>query len=126
MSNIVTSTAVRRLLAHALPRALSRTLAATALLAAPVSAQNAPPVCTDCGPATLRAFTGVTLYDGTGGEPIPNANVLVQNGRVVMAGPSAKVPVPLGAQVVPLTGKFLMPGLINAHGHASSVANLAT
>jgi imidazolonepropionase-like amidohydrolase len=75
---------------------------------------------------SLQAFTGVTLFDGTGRAPVANATVLVQQGRVVMAGPPATVPIPGGASVVALPGKFLMPGLINAHGHASSVRNLAT
>ncbi|GAB1342045.1 amidohydrolase family protein [Gemmatimonas sp.] len=77
-------------------------------------------------PTSLQAFTGVTLYDGTGRAPVVNATVLVQQGRVLSAGPSASVAIPAGAAVVTLPGKFLMPGLINAHGHASSVRNLAT
>ena len=66
------------------------------------------------------------LFDGTGRDPVPNATVLVRNGRIVMAGPASQVPVPAGAEEIRLEGKFLMPGLINAHGHASSVRHLAT
>lgn len=99
------------------PLAFSAAVTA-ALLATPASAQPEP--------TSLQAFTGVTLYDGTGRAPVVNATVLVQQGRVVSAGPSASVAIPAGATVVALPGKFLMPGLINAHGHASSVRNLAT
>lgn len=76
--------------------------------------------------STPRAFTGVTLIDGTGSAPIANATLLVQNGKVVAAGPSARVSIPANAERIALTGKVVMPGLINAHGHASSVANLET
>lgn len=94
-------------------------LAAIVMLALPAHAQPLPP-------ATVRAFTGITLYDGTGAEPIPNATVLVREGRVIAAGPAASVPVPTGSEEIALPGKFLMPGLINAHGHASSVRDLET
>ena len=76
--------------------------------------------------AATTAFTGATLIDGTGRGPITDATLLVRNGRVVSAGPSATIRIPAGAARVPLDGKVLIPGLINAHGHASSVANLAT
>ena len=64
--------------------------------------------------------------DGTDRAPIVNATLLVRNGRVVAAGPAARIDIPAGAERVALTGKFVMPGLINSHGHASSVADLAT
>ncbi|HYW51841.1 MAG TPA: amidohydrolase family protein [Gemmatimonadaceae bacterium] len=75
---------------------------------------------------TTRAFTGFTLIDGTGRAPIPNATLIVRNGRIVAAGPSSRVSIPANAERVPLDGKFVMPGLINGHGHAGSVKDLAT
>ncbi len=101
-----------RLVAHA--------VALTALLLAhvtPMLAQDAPRV---------RAFTGFTLIDGTGRAPVPNATLLVRDGRIVAVGPSATVRIPAGADRVALDGRFVMPGLINGHGHAGSVADLAT
>lgn len=76
--------------------------------------------------SVTRAFTGATLIDGTTRAPIANATLLVRDGRVLAAGPAAAVRIPAEAQRVPLQGKVIVPGLINAHGHASSVANLAT
>lgn len=76
--------------------------------------------------ATVRAFTGARLIDGTGRAPIANATLVVRDGRVVAAGPAASVPIPDGAERVSLDGKTVMPGLINAHGHVNGVRDLAT
>ena len=99
-------------------RRLAQSAAFAVVLAlAPVHAVHAQAV---------TAFTGVTLIDGTARAPIANATLLVRDGRVVAAGPSAQVAIPNGAQRVVLTGKVIIPGLINSHGHANSVAELAT
>lgn len=74
----------------------------------------------------LKAFTGVTLVDGTDRTPVVNATLLVRNGRVVAAGPASQVPVPPGAERINLTGKVIIPGLVNAHGHVNAVGELGT
>ena len=84
-----------------------------------------PTICAQAAPVT-RAFTGFTLIDGTGRDPVPNATLLVRSGRIVAVGPASRVRIPDGAERVPLDGKFVMPGLINGHGHASGVQDLAT
>jgi imidazolonepropionase-like amidohydrolase len=97
---------------------LLRVLSVTAALllsAAPAAAQS-----------VTRAFTGATLIDGTGVAPVTNATLLVRDGRIVAAGPAARVTIPANAERVALAGKVIIPGLINSHGHASSVANLRT
>lgn len=43
--------------------------------------------------------------------------VIVQNGRIAEAGPSNEVDVPAGATLVDGTGRYLMPGLAEMHGH---------
>jgi len=73
-------------------------------------------------PASTRAFTGARLFDGTDRAPIDNATIVVQNGRIVAAGPSASVTIPAGADRVSLSGKTVIPGLINAHGHVNNTA----
>ena len=74
----------------------------------------------------IRAFTGATLIDGTGRAPIPNATIVVRGGKVVAAGASSSVTVPTGAERVSLAGKTVIPGLINAHGHVNTPADLRT
>ena len=74
----------------------------------------------------IRAFTNFTLIDGTGRAPVPDATLLVRNGRIVAVGAASRVRIPAGAERVNLRDKFVMPGLINGHGHASSVRDLET
>ncbi|MEU5694910.1 amidohydrolase [Actinosynnema sp. NPDC020468] len=49
------------------------------------------------------------------GTPIEGGTVLVQDGRIVAVG--AAVPVPDGVPVVDATGKWVLPGFVEAHGH---------
>ena len=69
------------------------------------------------GSASTMAFTRVTVFDGTGRPPMEDGIVLVRDGRILEVGPSSTVSVPEGAEVVDLGGRWLMPGLVNAHGH---------
>ncbi len=64
---------------------------------------------------TVTAIRNVTLVDGTGRAPVLNAVVVIDGNRVVSAGAQAQVPP--GARVIDGTGKFLIPGLIDAHVH---------
>ena len=72
-----------------------------------------------------RVFTGATLIDGTDRAPIPNATIVVQDGRIVGAGIMDPRSLP-GIPRVDLGGKFVIPGLINAHGHVNGPADLNT
>ena len=74
--------------------------------------------------AAVKAFTGARVIDGTDRSPIDNATILVRDGRVVAVGPAARVTVPAGAERVSLTGKTVIPGLINAHGHVGNTVGL--
>ena len=71
-----------------------------------------------------KAFTGVTIIDGTGRAPITNGVIVVRNGRIVSVGSSGNIPA--GAERIALDGKVVIPGLINAHGHVNAPADLAT
>ncbi len=65
----------------------------------------------------LTAFVGASLFDGTGSAPIAHATVLIDGDRIRLAGPSQNVVVPSGARVVNCEGRFIVPGLIDAHVH---------
>ena len=60
-----------------------------------------------------------TLIDGTGSAPLPDSAIVISDGRIAIMGPAAKIKAPVGAQVIDLTGKTIIPGIINAHSHIS-------
>jgi imidazolonepropionase-like amidohydrolase len=49
--------------------------------------------------------------------PIVDGTVLVDNGRIVAVGPAAEVDVPDDAEIVDVSGSWLLPGFVEAHGH---------
>ncbi|MDH3223264.1 MAG: amidohydrolase family protein [Gemmatimonadota bacterium] len=65
------------------------------------------------------AIVGGTVIRGDGSAPIENATVVVQGGRLVCVGPPDQCPVPAGAAEVDATGRFVTPGLVDAHVHFS-------
>jgi imidazolonepropionase-like amidohydrolase len=50
--------------------------------------------------------------------------LLIEDGRIRWVGPMAELKAPAGATTVDLAGKFVMPGLINLHGHIGNVVGL--
>ncbi len=71
--------------------------------------------------ASTLAITGATLIDGSGAAPVEDAAVVIHNGRIVAAGPRAKVKIPRGAQIVDANGKTILPGLWDMHAHFEQV-----
>ena len=67
-------------------------------------------------PADL-AIIGAQLIDGTGGDPVADSVILIDDGRVRAAGPSDAVDVPDGTEVVDATGKTVIPGFVDLHAH---------
>jgi imidazolonepropionase-like amidohydrolase len=61
------------------------------------------------------ALVGATLIDGTA-RPPRTGTVLIDAGRIACAG---ECPVPSGMRVVDVTGRYLIPGLVDAHVHYS-------
>ena len=69
------------------------------------------------GDSSVTALVGATLIDGTGAAPLADAVVLVEGTEITAAGFRADVAVPEGARTVDVGGKWLVPGLIDAHVH---------
>ena len=69
------------------------------------------------GAAAQTAITHANLIDGTGAPPQADVTIVMTDGRIAAIGPSAQVAVPAGAAVVDAAGRFVVPGIINAHGH---------
>jgi imidazolonepropionase-like amidohydrolase len=68
-------------------------------------------------PAQDLALVGGTVIPATGGPPIANATVVVENGRIVAVGPRAATPVPNQATVIDVTDKWITPGLVDSNVH---------
>jgi imidazolonepropionase-like amidohydrolase len=67
--------------------------------------------------------TGVTLFEGArliigdGAAPIENSAFIVANSRFTQVGRRGQLNVPAGAARVDLTGKTVMPAIVDAHTH---------
>ncbi len=62
-------------------------------------------------------YEGARLIIGDASAPIENGAFLVDSGRIRAIGRRGAVPAPAGAARVDLTGKTVMPALVNAHAH---------
>jgi imidazolonepropionase-like amidohydrolase len=58
-----------------------------------------------------------TLIDGTGGQPLPEAVVIIKAGRIVEVGTRSTLGPPEGSTVVDARGGTILPGFINSHVH---------
>ena len=63
------------------------------------------------------ALVGATLIDGTRRAAVPDAVILVQNGRIHCAGSRQHCAVPPRVPTLDFSGKYITPGLVDAHVH---------
>ena len=89
-----------------------------------ISACSAP-VTEQPPPATgVTVFEGARLIAGDGGAPIENAAFIVEDTHFVQVGKSGELKVPAGAARVDLTGKTVMPAIIDTHTHLASTRDV--
>ena len=74
--------------------------------------------------AQVTVLRHATVVDGTGHPPISDATIVIGNGKIQDIGPPLKVQPPPGARTVDLTGKTVIPGIVNLHGHLGIVQGL--
>ncbi|HEY7300607.1 MAG TPA: amidohydrolase family protein [Xanthobacteraceae bacterium] len=67
-------------------------------------------------PGTL-VLEGGTLIDGTGKDPLPNAVIVIEGGRIKAIGKPGEVTIPKGSRIINLKGKTVLPGYIDGHCH---------
>lgn len=74
----------------------------------------------------MRTATGTTciqhgqLIDGRGGPPVRDGRVIITDGRITYAGPAASAPAtPPDARIIDAQGGSILPGLVEAHFHAT-------
>ena len=72
----------------------------------------------------LQAFVGARIIDGTGSPAIESGVLVVRDGRIEAVGAGDAVEVPPDAEQIDVSGRTLMPGLVNTHGHVNNVRGL--
>jgi len=77
--------------------------------------------------AVLRAQTIAHVFTGgsllpISGPPIPDGVLVIEGGKIVAVGPASSTAIPGGAVRHDVTGRILMPGLVDTHSHLGEVA----
>ena len=77
-------------------------------------------------PAGTTVFEGARLIVGDGQPPIENAAFVVTGDRIVQVGRAGAVKAPQGATRVSLTGKTVIPAIVDTHTHLSQTREALT
>jgi Imidazolonepropionase and related amidohydrolases len=117
----------------ALPRSFSGAVLATFAFLLSACSPQEPPAQTQATPTVPADVTepapvvsdavvyeGARLIIGDGSPPIENGLFIVENGRFTVVGEAAAVTLPAGARRVDLSGKTVMPTIIDTHVHLST------
>ena len=68
----------------------------------------------------VRAFVGARLIPIDGAE-IENGTLLIRGAVIEAAGPAGRVKIPNGAELIDVSGKVILPGLVDTHSHIGQV-----
>lgn len=69
----------------------------------------------------ITVFEGARLIDGSGAAPVERAAFIVEKGRIREVGRAGQLQVPAGAARVDLSGKTVIPALIDTHTHMAQM-----
>src|SRR5215831_12745508 len=67
----------------------------------------------------------IRVIDGTGAPPVEHGRIVIRGDRLTQVGPSATVSPPGDAEILDLTGRTVVPGLIDLHFHIENDPKLA-
>jgi imidazolonepropionase-like amidohydrolase len=82
-----------------------------------VAAFSFPPSLAQAPSGNTVALTGARVIDGAGGAAIERGAVVISNGLVEAVGPETSVKIPAGTTRIDVSGKTIIPGLIDSHAH---------
>jgi len=68
-------------------------------------------------PNGIIAFKGATIITMEGDEVIKNGTIIIKNNKIEAIGSSSKIKIPSNTKVYDVTGKTIMPGMIDVHAH---------
>ena len=74
-------------------------------------------------PSGRLALTGATVITMNGSEVIPDATILIDRNRITYVGASANAQIPADAKRIDVSGKYIMPGFVDAHAHFGAGSN---
>ncbi|AZQ85895.1 amidohydrolase [Colwellia sp. Arc7-635] len=74
-------------------------------------------------PSGRVAFVGGKVITMEGDQVIENGVVVVEGNKIIAVGQQGQVDIPSNAKVIDVTGKSIMPGLIDAHAHGPQGSN---
>ena len=77
-------------------------------------------------PPSIMFFEGARLIVGDGSAPIEASAFIVENNKFTRVGRRGEVTPPSGAARVDLTGKTVIPALVDAHSHIGYMKNLTS
>ncbi len=75
--------------------------------------------------ARTIVLDNVRIIDGTGAPPVDPGRIVIDGDRITSVGPADAVQPPAGAERVDLSGRTVMPGLIDLHFHIEDDPKLA-
>jgi imidazolonepropionase-like amidohydrolase len=101
---------------------ISRSLSLLVLIAIPF--WPAPQAAIQSSP--LLIIDHPTIFDGSGNPPIRNGAIVIQGGRIQQIGTRGTIKPGPGTTVIDATGKFVIPGLIDAHVHFDQSGDVFT
>ena len=76
--------------------------------------------------ARVTLYEGARLIVGDGNAPIENSAFLVENARFTRVGRRGEVAAPSGTARVDLSGKTVIPALVDGHSHIGYMKNLTS
>ena len=76
--------------------------------------------------AQQTVISNVNLVDVKAGKIIPGQSVIINGEKIEQAGAVKKIKIPAGSQIIDGTGKYLMPGMTDAHIHFFQSGGLYT
>jgi len=74
-------------------------------------------------PKGMVALTGARIITMNGDKVIENGVLLTDGKHIKAVGTADEVSIPKGAKVVDVSGKTIMPGIVDAHAHGSQASN---
>src|SRR5262245_21755205 len=104
-----------------MPRLAASLLAFLTMIAAPLD-----PLEAQQSTAGVTLFEGARLISGDGSGPLYNSAFVVENNRFTRVGRKGEVQAPTGAARVDLTGKTVIPALVDGHSHIGYMRNLTS